>query len=92
MAALSRPRVRDRQTLCRAAVPDRVDDLLRGFELRQVAGAAQELESGEWDGGGVGAALVGVEDLVAVAPQHPGGQLRVGETSGRVGSLIAAPA
>lgn len=69
--------------LGRSTVPDRIDHLLGGFELRQVAGVVQELEAGEWDGGGVGAAVVGVDDLVAVPPQHQGGQLNVGALGGQ---------
>ena len=50
------------------AVPDRVHQMVRGFELWQVSGVFEELEAGERDGGGVGAAVVGVGDLVTVTP------------------------
>ncbi len=43
------------------------------------------------DGGGVSAAVVGVDDLVAVAPQHQGGQLEVREPSGQGGVAHRCP-
>ena len=49
-------------------VPDRSKQLVGGLDLREVAGGGEEMELGPGDGGGEGAAVIGVGDLVGFAP------------------------
>jgi|HubBroStandDraft_1064217.scaffolds.fasta_scaffold699937_1 hypothetical protein len=48
--------------------PDSREELVGGFDLRDVTGLGEKLELRFWDSVGVGPSVVGVDDLVALAP------------------------
>ncbi len=50
--------------------PDGRKKLLGGFDLRAVTGSGEQLEPRGRDRAGVDAAVVRVDDLIALSPQH----------------------
>lgn len=60
-------------------VPDHGDELLGGLDLGHVPGVAEEFEPGLRDGCRIGATVLGVHDLVALAPHDEGRVRDLGE-------------
>ncbi len=72
--------------------PDGTEQVVGCFDLGEVAGGSQQLEPRAGDGGGVGAAVVAVDDAVAVPLERQSGHGDAGEADAQGGIGHGRPA